>query len=455
MESLVNEIIKLNIDEIDSFNFPIYELIGIEVMYNNIKFEFIAHFTENPNLICFGAGRRPTNKTDEKKLIEPPYFPRWSWYREFDENFIAYSDPMFYLDEEMSIGWYVGDKTDWYLEIISKIIEKISSNRKISNNNILFFGSSGGGFSSVALATFIRNSHALINNTQFDIMNFNSSDVNKLFEILHHFFNGYSDEEIFNEIKYRLSNIELFKKLNYVPDITYYVNANSSLDISKQCMPFINDLLKLNFFEDNFQVHFYHDDNGHHPMDKFKTIDVIKNFSNEFLYNDYDEYYTVTAKSGDYGEDLIVDINLPVAVDCQADVKIGDVVKSVDLKRGLGSVNFCGLAAGLHEVSISYGDEKYLKYDVKLMTKINRVIPQMQVIICDNGDSLGVNVKLPGDVSRRAIVAIGDDSKLVSLKDGEGFTEFNGLKSRSLEVNVSYNGDTNYKPVSITKNVVL
>ena len=46
MNNLVNRIIRLKIDEIETFNFPLYELIGIEVIYDNIKFELCDTYEE-------------------------------------------------------------------------------------------------------------------------------------------------------------------------------------------------------------------------------------------------------------------------------------------------------------------------------------------------------------------------------------------------------------------------
>lgn len=282
MNNLVNRIIKLNIDEIKTYNFPLYELIGIQVFYDNIKFEFIAHFTTNPNLICFGTGASPRNsKTSDGQPITPPFFHRWSWYGSFDENFITYSDPIYYRDDEIRLGWYVGDKNNWHLASIAKIILMVSQNLQISKNNILFYGSSGGGFSSVLLGTLIRDSKVLINNAQFDVMKYDKNGVDKVFEILHYSFKDYSDEEIYNEIKYRLTCIELFKKVKYVPEITCYTNIDSRTDIYNQCLPFIDELLKLPFFKNKFNIYLYRDENGHHPMDTIKTKNIIKNFSNE------------------------------------------------------------------------------------------------------------------------------------------------------------------------------
>ena len=287
LRDLVDNIIQLTIEDIENYNFPLNKLLGIEVVYSGIKFEFIAHFTDNPNLLCFGSGSSSrSQKTSDGKLIKPPFFRRWSWYKYFDENFIAYADPMFYLDEEIILGWYVGDKDMWYLEIISLIIKKIARNINVANNNILFYGSSGGGFSSIELGTLIQDSKVLINNSQFNVLNYYPWASKKLFDVLKKSFIGMDDDEIWDAINFRLNCIDLFKKEKYVPSINYYVNVNSEIDINNHCMPFLNELLENPYFKHDFNIHFYHDNNGHNPLNTDKSIEIIKSFVKSNLYQD-------------------------------------------------------------------------------------------------------------------------------------------------------------------------
>ena len=133
MDKLVNDIIRLDINEIENYKFPLNEPFGLEIKYEGIRFCFIINFSsKNKNLICCGSGAHARDsRTSKGILIKPPFFDRWSWYKYFDESFIAYSDPMFFYDDEITLGWFVGEKNHWYIEIIAKIIEKIMINQKI------------------------------------------------------------------------------------------------------------------------------------------------------------------------------------------------------------------------------------------------------------------------------------------------------------------------------------
>lgn len=293
MEDLVENIIKLNYDEITSYTFPTDQAFGLEVLYQDIKFCFIINFSsKNKNLICCGPGAHSrTSKTSDGKIITPPFFDRWSWFKYFEESFIAYADPIFFKDEYVRIGWFVGDRNNWYLEILSNILKKLMKNQKIFPNNTLFYSSSGGGFTSVCLGTLIKGSKVIMNNAQLFIMNFIEEHVNDLFRILEKEFSELNRDEIINTINYRLNVIELFKKENYIPSMHYYVNLESDQDYYKQCIPFINELKKLPYYENNLTLFPYKQEsnNPHWPLPTDQSIKILQSFSKQYLYNNMEE----------------------------------------------------------------------------------------------------------------------------------------------------------------------
>lgn len=286
---LVNNNIKLDYSEVDAYNFPLDEEFGLEINYNNIKFCFIIRLSsKNKNLICFGPGAHSRDqRTSKGELITPPYFDRWSWYKYFEESFIAYADPIFFKDSRITLGWFVGDKDNWYIEILYKIIKKISYNQKINPYNILFYGSSGGGFSSICLGTLMHNSKVLINNSQLFIMNYHEWHVNSVFRLLKKDFPNLHKSDIEKKIEYRLNIIELFKKENYMPNITYYVNIKSDTDMYNHCLPFLKEVPKLTCFNHNLNIIFYKEEKEvpHLPLSKEETIKIIKSFVKDKLYN--------------------------------------------------------------------------------------------------------------------------------------------------------------------------
>lgn len=141
----------VDFEELKLFNFPLDELFELQVNYKNIKYEFLARFaSQNRNMICFGSG------AINRKHFSLPLYNRHSWNGEFEESVIYYNDPTLYNNNEITLGWGIGKIEEWYLLSISHIIKILSNINEIKPENMLFFGSSGGGFTSVILAVMFK-----------------------------------------------------------------------------------------------------------------------------------------------------------------------------------------------------------------------------------------------------------------------------------------------------------
>ena len=293
MSSLIGNVIKLDIDEIEGYEFPLDEPFGLLIPYNNELYSFIIKFSsKNKNLICMGPGARNRDQVDKNgNVMKPPFFVRWSWHEYFDESVIAYADPVMDHMDDIAITWFVGDDEHWPLQDIALIFEKLTANQNILHENILFYGSSGGGFSAFVLGTLIKNSHILVNNPQFFVLNYGKQFVDKLFELLKIEFNGLSREEIIEKIAYRIDAIELFKRENYIPPMTYYLNSKSKIDMKLQ----FPKLTEAYFDLENvnpFKIIMYEDpeiERPHNPLPNKDTIDIIKLFCKNHMYNTGDE----------------------------------------------------------------------------------------------------------------------------------------------------------------------
>lgn len=290
MYSLVDNIIKIGLDEIEDYDFPLDDPFGLQIIYHDELYCFIIRFSsQNKNFICMGPGAHARDqKNSEGKIIYPPFFVRWRWHKYFDESTIAYADPVMFHKDDINITWFAGNKDHWPMEDVALIIEKLAKNQEVSNDNIMFFGSSGGGFSSIMLATLIKDSKALVNNPQVFVLSYFIKAVEKLLELLDEEFDYSSREELIDSIKYRLDAIELFKRENYAPFITYYVNIKSPNDINKQVLPFIEKYHNIEQHK-TLNMVFYEDPNlekPHDPIPTPETIEIIKEFCEDFLGND-------------------------------------------------------------------------------------------------------------------------------------------------------------------------
>lgn len=284
LKKLVDKIFKINFNDIISFDFPENELCGLEILLNNVKYEFLVKKSnKSDKIICFG-GRGGVDQS-KRKL---PDFPRHSWRNNFVESLIYYADPTFHVNKEIRNGWYMGTKDDWYLEKIALILEEIEKNFKIKNENTLFYGTSAGGYSSLVLATLIKGSTALVGNAQIIISNHYKGHYNTLKKYC---FDDLDEKTLLKKYGYRLNLLELFKRENYVPHFTYFVNVESKIDLNKHCFPLMRGLQELpNFNGNDVEIILYHDERGHTARNERElAIPLIKLYLDRKVYNYYED----------------------------------------------------------------------------------------------------------------------------------------------------------------------
>ena len=103
-----------------------------------------------------------------------PLFTRWKYFNYLNANFLCIEDPMYKLYPEIyDAMWYYGTQEHWLISDVSEIIEKIKNQLNLSNRDIVFFGSSGGGTASLYLANLFEDSAAYALNPQYDLSSWN------------------------------------------------------------------------------------------------------------------------------------------------------------------------------------------------------------------------------------------------------------------------------------------
>ncbi|WP_433847449.1 DUF6270 domain-containing protein [Acinetobacter proteolyticus] len=84
-------------------------------------------------------------------------YHRWSWNNMFDGSVLYIADPTLFKYKEANLAWYIGDKNNQFHEFVKDFILKIASKLHIDQNQLVLYGSSGGGFASLKLAGMIGN----------------------------------------------------------------------------------------------------------------------------------------------------------------------------------------------------------------------------------------------------------------------------------------------------------
>ena len=119
--------------------------------------------------VLFGAARTLTRKN-------PYTFTRWSYFPFMSGNVLSIIDPMYYKYPNLKLGWYYGTKDYCLLQTIAAIIKKIQLQLHISDTNITFIGSSGGGYTALEISKYFSGTTHIAINPQIRIARHRYSD---------------------------------------------------------------------------------------------------------------------------------------------------------------------------------------------------------------------------------------------------------------------------------------
>ncbi len=113
-----------------------------------------------------------------------PYFNRWTWADKFPGSMLCVSDPTFNIaPDKLRLSWYIGtEKHDW-MNSLSCLVESVSKKLGIDTSKIIIYGSSGGGFASIRLASELSDATAIAINPQIDIRKYHNKAVKNFIDL--------------------------------------------------------------------------------------------------------------------------------------------------------------------------------------------------------------------------------------------------------------------------------
>ncbi len=139
------------------------------IVRDGVRFEFLVRRRKHCHqAVVFGTG---TLSVPREKW---PFFSRHTWMDDIPYNCIYYFDPTLYLGGVM-LAWGYGTNRRWYLREIGGLLRTILGKLGVEPKDALMMGSSGGGFTSLMLATMLR-SRALAINPQTDFRRYYAED---------------------------------------------------------------------------------------------------------------------------------------------------------------------------------------------------------------------------------------------------------------------------------------
>lgn len=191
-----------------------------DIIYKNINFECLfKRKNDSETLYVFLNGARPAG--DSK-----PLFARWSYYKYLNGSILNIDDPMCKINKELKIGWYYGNNDESYCDYIVDIVQEFAQQNCM--NNIIFFGSSGGGYAALYCACKLKGSTVVAINPQIKL---------KLYYHYAKTFEKLTGLDLEINDKFNRNNLPLLIKNAHETKFIIIENAESELD-----MVFLNDL---------------------------------------------------------------------------------------------------------------------------------------------------------------------------------------------------------------------
>jgi hypothetical protein len=210
-----------------------------------------------------------------------PCFHRHSWASLIPANVICVSDPTLALHEDLLGGWFQGRSKDFVLERIVRHIETLSLMLGVPVGNVLFAGSSLGGWAAIAAATLLPGAVAYAENPQTDLRNYYSGPLALLDQ---HVFEGQLTQFTKDE-PHRFSLLDLMRKSAYVPPLWITQKCSDEYHHVHHFRPFVSGMGSLGLARSHFvaeEIGVQVDSSGHSPLSSPQAIRRL-----EFIFSDW------------------------------------------------------------------------------------------------------------------------------------------------------------------------
>lgn len=262
----------INIDSIYNDELPYNEKIVLTQVIDSISnIDCLCCFRKNAKkVIILLPSAQPVSSE-----VKNPVFHRWSWMDNFkDSHVLCLSDPTLYYGN-VHAGWFVGNGDVNVIDAMSDFIDKILKKLDLTGNNVLFYGSSMGGFGAMMLATKTRGSIAVAEVPQIDLKNYPFKNALSLIanKVLKKddFFKAFQDQPECIDV---LSKFELE---NYVPSL--HLITNNLDPACSEHLDFITSITKNSkaLFSDigDISITILSDAIGHKPLPTNIAIPII------------------------------------------------------------------------------------------------------------------------------------------------------------------------------------
>lgn len=207
-----------------TYNSSIYSVPGLLLWRGNKK-----------KLVVFLPSALPVGK--ERNI---PSFLRWTWAESLGGNVLVVDDPTISLTELYG-GWFQGINGVSTFSSILELVKKVMSIADITEHDVVFHGSSLGGFGAIILSTMLPNSYAIAEVPQLDLRNYPVKSAIELLE--KESFGRESISCAYLKRPFDISVLEAIKKYVCIPNFIIVTNSDDEAVLEHK--KFMNDIYEL------------------------------------------------------------------------------------------------------------------------------------------------------------------------------------------------------------------
>lgn len=244
--------------KIDDVNFECFYHLDKTKVMSSVKYLYVLY-----------TSARVGNDSSPKS----PHFSRWSYYSimdSMDSAVLCIDDPMIqeYESEDFVLGWFYGTKKKSYIRLSLEIVQAVLRNSNLTYSNVIFFGSSSGGYAGIYAASMLNGSLAVAINPQIYIQKWTyAQEFEKITGIDLH------EKDCF----YRNDLVSLIK--GNASKYVILFNAMSNMDLKSQLEPFCNDMEISPHYgltkKDNILLWVYYAKGTNSPHNAFETRNIF------------------------------------------------------------------------------------------------------------------------------------------------------------------------------------
>ncbi len=214
---------------------------------------------------------------DLERSRREPVFQRSTWWPDIEGHVIYVCDPGTVGPDALSLAWGQLTVDYWFAPDAAAAVQSLSEVLGVQEpSSRCYFGSSAGGFLSLAMAAYDPGSLAQVNNAQFDWTTWMVGSVN---ELRTRRFGNMLPTDIRANYPTRSSVLRLLAQKAHSGRVDYWVNVASQYDRVKALEQF-QDFMKATAIPDlHLSLHTYEDHQlGHNPLRQSDAVRILNDF---------------------------------------------------------------------------------------------------------------------------------------------------------------------------------